>query len=163
MAVLPVLRLISAEMQQRVPGLRVDYSIAGAASKQGAPALLWELQGGPITCGGFPVGDPKSRTLAIRSVAAVAELRARDTTGGTTDRDLEAAEEMLRHLVCSLDKIAPADYKLSEDWRANLGQGASGAACATVRVSVTLAIKLQADPWGSVPVDATSTTGELTG
>lgn len=161
MAVVPVLRLISAEMARRVPGLRVEYTVAGAGSRQGAPALIWELAGGPITCGGFPVGDPGSRTLAIRNVRVVAELRARDTSPGTTDRDLEAAEELLRHLACALDLVAPADYELDEDWSAQRGAGASGGACVAVRVGVVLRIKLQADPWGSVPVEHTSASGDL--
>ena len=162
MAVLPVLRKLSAEMTRRIPKLRVEYGVAGAQSRQGAPALIWELQGGPITCGGFPVGDRKSRTLAIRNVVVVAELRGRDARQGTDGGDLEAVEEMLRHLGCSLDLVCPADYDLAEDWRANQGEGASGAACAVCRVAVTLRIKLQADPWGSVTVQDTSAAGELT-
>lgn len=145
MAVTPVLRDIAAVMQRLQPGLRVEYGPA-ATAKQGAPALIWEYLGGPITVGGYRADESTAKTIAVRRCTVVAELRAKDSTQGTGDKDYAAAEELLRLLFVALDEVAPADYRAREDWGANTHAGVAGAAVVACRVAIEFDVPLRDQP-----------------
>mgnify|MGYP007024626259 FL=1 len=78
---------------------------------------------------------------------------------GLTDADYLAAEQALREVFIALDQLCSGDWEAEgEDWTET--GAAPGESVITVRLPLTIRVKVQHDPYKLVPVETTEAEAE---
>lgn len=162
MPVVPVIRAISAILKTRHPGLAVRYG-NNQETVPGNGSVTWlfgrgEWEGGVQT-------DQKAKVIAHRKVGMECEIRWKASSQGVSDKDIEAAEEVVRSVGIALDAYMSGDYgtgddeTVEEDWSdTRHGPAGAGVVC---RLSFKLCVKLEDDPWVRVALQHIQATGQL--
>lgn len=157
--VVPILRHLNAAMALRPVMQGWTFGIGNAeASKPAERRLHWEFGKGDPPRGGYQA-DRIAKTIAIRQVPLVAVLRVRrpaqaTSQPGMTDVDYLAAEQALREVFIALDTLASGDWEAEgEDWTTTGAE--AGASVITVRLPLTIRVKVQHDPYKLTTVDTT--------
>ena len=157
--VVPILRRLNNAMAPRPALQGWTFGIGNnEASKPAERRLHWEFGKGDAPRGGYQA-DRVAKTIVIRQVPLTAVIRVRraataTSQPGLTDADYLNAEQVLREVFIALDKICSGDWEADgEDWTET--GAAPGESVITVRLPLTIRVKVQHDAYKLVPVETT--------
>lgn len=163
--VVPILRKLNAAMALRPALQGWTFAIGNnEASKPAERRLHWEFGKGDAPRGGYEA-DRAAKTILIRQVPLVVVIRVRraataTSSPGLTDADYLNAEQALREVFIALDKLCSGDWEADgEDWTET--GAAPGESVITVRLPLTIRVKVQHDPYKLATVEDTTPEGEL--
>ena len=162
--VVPILRRLNAAMALRPVMKGWNFAIGNAeASRPAERRLHWEFGRGDAPRGGYQA-DRAAKTIVFRQVPLTAVIRVRraataTSQPGLTDADYLAAEQALREVFIALDQLCSGDWEAEgEDWTET--GAAPGESVITVRLPLTIRVKVQHDPYKLVPVETTEAEAE---
>ena len=163
--VIPILRALNAAMAPRPAMKGWTFAIGNdEASKPAERRLHWEFGKGGTPKGGYQA-DRRAKTILIRQVPLTVVLRVRrpaiaTSQPGLTDADYLAAEQAMREVYIALDTLASGDWEADgEDWTETGAE--PGQSVITVKLPLTIAVKVQHDPYRLAPVETNEVEGAL--
>lgn len=162
--VVPILRKLNAAMALRPALQGWTFAIGNnEASKPAERRLHWEFGKGDAPRGGYQA-DRVAKTIVIRQVPLTAVIRVRraataTSQPGLTDADYLNAEQVLREVFIALDSLCSGDWEADgEDWTET--GAAPGESVISVRLPLTIRVKVQHDAYKLVPVETTEAEAE---
>ncbi len=160
-----ILRNLNAAMALRPAMKGWTFAIGNAeGSKPAERRLHWEFAKGDAPRGGYQA-DRVAKTIVIRQVPLIAVIRVRraaqaTSQPGLTDADYLAAEQALREIYIALDTICSGDWESEgEDWTGTSAE--AGDSVITVRLPLTIRVKVQHDAYKLAPVETNEVEGAL--